>query len=308
MVKEHTLSRRTALRLAGAAGGLALAGGLTRGPRPIRAQQPQLPQTTASWTRLFPDVWQFTFGGYNTLAIVTDAGVIATDPISLNNGQTATIFKAFIRSVTERPVTHLVYSHDHADHITGGAVFADTAQVISHELAAPKIAARDDARTPTPSVTFAERMTLEAGGATVELLYTGRNHSDNSLVLHYPARRLLFAVDFIPVRSLPFRNLSDSFVREWMDSLRWIEGNLDFDVLVPGHGDRGTMADVTAMRVYFEDLIAAIRAARGAGHADNSPEMVESVRAALAARYSTWANWGPYLPENIQGVIAADAL
>lgn len=139
----------------------------------------------------------------------------------------------------------------------------------------------------------------------VELYYTGRNHSDNSLVLLYPARGPLFAVDFIPVNSLPFRDLSDSYPDEWVESLRWVEENLSFDVLVPGRSPLGTKEHVRLVHQYFLDLFAAIRAAQAQGLADNSSEMVTAGRAALAPMYGSWANFESYLPENIAGVLRA---
>jgi glyoxylase-like metal-dependent hydrolase (beta-lactamase superfamily II) len=137
----------------------------------------------------------------------------------------------------------------------------------------------------------------------VELYFTGRNHSDNSIVLLYPERGLLFAVDFIPVNSLPFRDLQDSYLDEWIDSLNFVESRLEFDRLVPGHGMLGTKDSVREVRNYFLDLQDAIRDARAQGLMDNSEEMVAAVRAALAPAYGSWANWEMFLPLNIQGVI-----
>jgi glyoxylase-like metal-dependent hydrolase (beta-lactamase superfamily II) len=271
-------------------------------PRGVLAQQ--TPQPSAQLTPLAEDVYLYRSIGHQSVFIVTDDGVIATDPIGQSNPRSPQLYQATITAVTDKPVKYVVYSHDHADHIQGGAVFADTAEFVSQELAAPKIAARDNPVTPVPTITFAERMSLELGGKTVELQYVGRNHSDNSLILHYPARRLVFAVDFIPVRGLPFRNLGDSYPEEWVESLRRVEA-IDFDVLVPGHGEVGTKDSVRQMREYFTDLMGSIRAARQRGLADNSGEMVEAVRADLAPKYGTGQNFGPYLPENIQGILTS---
>ncbi len=304
------LSRRGALRAAGlAAGGLAAARAVSGGVvRPAAAQQgPAGPQVAADLIRLAEDTYVWRFGGYNSMIIVTDDGVIVADPCSLNNPRAGDLLAQAIRTVANKPVKYLVYSHDHADHNTGGAVFAETAEIVSHRLAAPKIAARNDPRSPAPSITFEEFLTLELGGKTVELMYLGRNHSDNSIVLHYPARRALFAVDFIPVESLPFRTLTDSYIMEWLDSLRRVEA-LDFDTLVPGHGNLGTRDNARQMREYFLDLMAAIGAARARGLVDNSEEMVAAVRADLMPKYGRWASFGPFLPENIEGIIREGAV
>ena len=298
---SSNISRRKVLTTAGAAA----AGMLADPPLAFGQQsQPPSPQSVAELTRIAEDVYMWRSLTHNTIFIVTDEGVVAADPVGLTNPRSPQMYKSAIAAVTGVPVKYLIYSHDHADHVTGGSVFMDTVElVISHRLAAPKIAARNNALTPVPTYVFDTQTSFTLGGRTIDLIHTGRNHSDNSIVIHYGARRLVFAVDFVPVRSLPFRTLDDSYLEEWLQSLEWIENNLFFDILVPGHGQLGTKDTVRDVRNYFIDLIGAIRAARSRGLADNSAEMVASVRTALAPLYQTWDNFGPYLPENIQGVI-----
>jgi hypothetical protein len=113
----------------------------------------------------------------------------------------------------------------------------------------------------------------------------------------------MFSSHITQVRALPFQTLPDAYPDEWIESLKWVEDNLDFDTLLSGHGPMGTKADVAVYRGYFEDLMAAIRAARTGGLEDNSPPMVDAVRAALAPKYANWTNFGPTLPLNIQGII-----
>ena len=250
------------------------------------------------------DTYAFVNSGYISLFIVTDEGVIATDPGSQSGPERAEAYRAAIASVTDQPVRYLVYSHHHADHSTGGEVFADTATFISHRNAVEKLAALADPRTPVPEIAFTDQLTIELGGKTIELYYTGRNHSDNSIVLLYPERRLLFAVDFIPVNTLLFQNLPDAYPEEWVESLRWIEENLDFDVLVPGHPPLpGTKENVTQVREYLEDLMAAVRAAQDQGLVDNSPEMIEAVRADLEPDYGSWTMFAEWLPLNVEGLL-----
>jgi hypothetical protein len=98
--------------------------------------------------------------------------------------------------------------------------------------------------------------------------------------------------------------MPDFYLPEWLDSLTWVEENLDFDTLVIGHLPvSGTKADVGEIRGYAEDLISAVETAQADGLADNSAEMIEAVRAALEPEYGTWANFEEYLPLNIEGVI-----
>src|SRR5215217_797009 len=118
------------------------------------------------------DTYAFVSGGYVSLFVVTDEGVIATDPGSQVDPGRAEAYKAAIASVTDQPVRYLVYSHNHTDHATGGIVFADTATFVSHRNAVQKIADLGDPNTPVPSISFDDYMSIELGGKTVELYYT----------------------------------------------------------------------------------------------------------------------------------------
>ena len=273
-------------------------------PLPALAQEATPGAASADLQQFADDAYAFVNSGYISLFIITDEGVIATDPGSQQGPERAEAYRAAIASVSDQPVRYLVYSHDHADHATGGDIFADTATFISHRNAVEKLASRNDPRTPAPEIAFNDQLSIALGGKTVELYFTGRNHSDNSIVLYYPERRILFAVDFISVDRLPFQDLPDAYPDEWIESLRWIEENLDVETVVPGHPPLpGTMADVTAQREYLEELIAAVRAAQDQGLADNSPEMVEAVSAALEPTYGDWGMFAEWLPLNIEGLL-----
>ena len=226
--------------------------------------------------------------------LVTPDGVIVTDPI---NPEAATWLEAEIAERFNQPVRYLILSHDHTDHSSGGEVFADTAAVVAHERA--KAAIIGEGRpTAVPDITFLDRMTIELAGKRVELIYVGRNHSDNSIVMLFPDERTLFAVDFVSVKRLPFRNLSDSYYPDWIDSLRRVE-RLDFDILAPGHGAMGTKEDVADHRRYHEDLYDAVVAAARTG------QSLKQMKASITLdEYKDWGSWADWRELNIAGVYA----
>lgn len=252
------------------------------------------------------DSYAFIGSNYVSFFVVTDEGVIATDPSSQGGPERAAAYAAAIASVTDQPVRYLIYSHHHSDHALGGDVFSATATFVSHRDAVAPIAALDASRTPVPQLSFTEEMTIELGGTTIELYYTGRNHFDSSIVLLHPAQRVAYAVDFVPVDPLPFQTLPDAYPTEWIASLRWIDEYLDLDSLVAGHPPAiGTTENVGEVQAYLKDLTAAITAAQATVLADNSPEMVEVVCGKLEADYGAWTNFDEWLPLNIEGVLAA---
>tara|TARA_A100001037_G_scaffold255092_1_gene240512 strand:+ start:5270 stop:6133 length:864 start_codon:yes stop_codon:yes gene_type:complete len=245
-------------------------------------------------TPIAGDLYRFQNNFHYSVFLVTSEGFIVTDPI---NEEAATCLKAEITKRFNQPIKYLVLSHDHRDHSAGGEVFADTVTVIAHENA--KAAILGEGRpTAVPDITFSDRMTLELGGKPVELIYTGRNHSDNSIVMLFPEERTLFAVDFVSVKRLPFRNLSDSYYPDWIDSLRRVEA-LDFDILAPGHGAMGTRQDVSDHRQYHEDLYNAVVSAARAG------QSLEQMKGSITLdKYKDWGAYADWRELNFEGVYA----
>ncbi|HVG03183.1 MAG TPA: MBL fold metallo-hydrolase, partial [Nitrospira sp.] len=146
---------------------------------PILPAAAQAPRSTDEITTLTEDVYLFHHQTHQAIFVVTSEGVVVTDPISL---EAATWLKTEIAKLTAQPVRYVIYSHHHNDHIRGGRVFAGQALFVSHQAARSKILEAADASTPVPDLTFTDRMTIDLGGKHIELIYTGRNHSDNSLV------------------------------------------------------------------------------------------------------------------------------
>ena len=248
--------------------------------------------------RIAGEVYRFRNKFHYSVFAVTPEGIIATDPI---NAEAAEWLKATLQRRFNLPVKYLIYSHEHPDHISGGEVFADTAIVVAHERAKAKIVG-EQRRTAIPHLTFTDRMTLELGGTTVELSYVGRNHSDNSIVMRFPKERVLFAVDFIPVEAVAFRDMHDAYVEEWIESLERVE-RLDFDILAPGHGRLGTRDHVRQFREYMQDLYREVLT-----HARADVSLEEMQKTIRLPKYEKWfgyqsdnprLNW---FPMNIAGM------
>jgi glyoxylase-like metal-dependent hydrolase (beta-lactamase superfamily II) len=259
------------------------------GIRPAEAQQQPARREIS---KIAGELYLFRNNFHSSVFAVTSAGIIATDPV---NADAARWLKAELQTRFNQPVRYLIYSHDHADHISGGEVFADTAIIVAHENAKPVIIG-EKRPTAVPQVTFSDQMTIELGGTTVELAYAGRNHSNNSIVMRFPRERVLFAVDFIPVDSMAFRNFPDAYLDDWIESLKKVEA-MDFDVLAPGHGPLGQKGNVRQFREYMEDLKSAVLQAIREGK--SLDEMKQSIK---LARYEQWSGYRETFPLNIEGM------
>ncbi len=224
--------------------------------------------------------------------LVTPGGIVVTDPI---NKGVAKWLKGELKKRFNKPVKYLIYSHDHQDHSSGGEVFADTATVIAHENARADIIS-EKRPTAVPGITFSDEMTIEIGGQKVELTYVGRGHSDNMIVVNFPAERTLYACDFIVVKRVGYKKLSDAYFPDWIGAIKKVEG-LDFDTLATCHGKMVPKADARANRVFYEDLYGAVLKAARAG------QSLEEMQAGIKlAKYKDWGRYKQFLPLNIEGM------
>jgi glyoxylase-like metal-dependent hydrolase (beta-lactamase superfamily II) len=224
--------------------------------------------------------------------MVTPSGVILVDPI---NKEAAAWLKAELRRRFNRSVRYVIYSHDHGDHISGGEVFADTAVFIAHAAAKRDIIA-ENRPTQAPDITFTETMTIALGGKTAKLSFVGRNHSDNSIVVAFPAERVLHVVDFIPVKSIAFRDLPDTYLDDWFTSIKNVEA-MDFDILSPGHGSLGAKQDATAFRSYLQSLRDQVTRLARAGRSSD-----QVVAAVTMDKYKSWGGYGRFIKHNVRGM------
>src|SRR3954463_1165379 len=90
---------------------------------PAQAQQPAPPMFAT--TKVTDNVYIFRYQGHQSMFIVTPAGVIATDPISLYRPQAAKTYIEEIQKITKAPIKYVIYSHPHFDHPSGGKPFKD---------------------------------------------------------------------------------------------------------------------------------------------------------------------------------------
>lgn len=116
-----------------------------------------------------------------------------------------------------------------------------------------------NAETPRPAIVYSSEMTITLGGSSVELMHPGPAHSDDMSVLYFPEERAVFAVDFLHVKRFPV-TLGGYPVAQYVDAVARVE-TLDFDILIPGHGDVGEKADLAL----FLDFLRALEAAVAAG-------------------------------------------
>ncbi len=200
------------------------------------AQQQQAPTFATTKVEGTDNVYIFRYQNHQAMFITTPAGVIVTDPISYGRPQAAKAYLEEVRKITKAPVKYLVYSHHHYDHIAGGKVFKEAgAKVIAHQRAKERLAALKGLDVVIPDQGVGNKHVINLGGTTLELHYTGRNHSDSSLVMLLPKQKIIFAVDFNSLGAVPSRlAVNDSYPGEWEASLKRTLA-LKWERQIPGH-------------------------------------------------------------------------
>jgi glyoxylase-like metal-dependent hydrolase (beta-lactamase superfamily II) len=244
--------------------GAALLATALSSPAPAQQQRPQIETKKVEGTE---NVYIFRNGGHQAMFIVTKDGVIATDPIAYGRPTGGQQYLDEIKKVTDKPVKYVVYSHHHLDHIAGGKALKDAgARFVAHKNATARLKALKDPHTVVPDQSVGDGgRTINLGGTTLRLVYTGRNHSDSSLVMFLPKEKIIFAVDFNQLGTVPSRlAVNDSYPVEWEASLKRTLA-LNWDRMIPGHpgpNDRlGTRQDMEQQLAFQSDLTEAVKKA-----------------------------------------------
>ncbi|HWA16813.1 MAG TPA: MBL fold metallo-hydrolase, partial [Gemmatimonadales bacterium] len=198
---------------------------------------------------------------HQSMFLVYDKGVVVVDAPPTY----AQYLREAIASVTLKPVTHVVYSHSHQDHIGGVTALGGHPIIIAQEETAKLLARAADPKRPLPTVTFKDHYTLNVGGQVLELSYHGDGHEPGNIFIAAPAQKVLMVVDVIFPGWMPWRRFAVAHdipgVFAQVDAIR----KLEWETIVTGHVTRtGTHADVERQWEFYQDLKLAATDALGA--------------------------------------------
>ena len=143
-------------------------------------------------------------GGGNTAAFITANGVVVVD--AKNPGWGQPILDK-IKELTAKPVTLVINTHSHGDHVSGNVEFPASVDVIVQEntkahMEKMAIFAGANAKF-LPNTVVTDRMSLLDGNDRIEIYYFGRGHTDGDLVVVFPEKRLAHFADLFPAKAAP---------------------------------------------------------------------------------------------------------
>ncbi|MDY6927764.1 MAG: MBL fold metallo-hydrolase [Pseudomonadota bacterium] len=244
--------------------------------------------------RVKDNVYRFTAGNYHSVFVTIEQGTIVTDPISPD---AATYLRQYLSEKKLLPVSYMLYSHNHTDHVGGGEQLAgDKTVVIAHKQAAQDIAFN---RLPTrqPDITFNDELTVTSGSTQVHLAYHGENNGKGSVSYLIQPAGVLHVVDWIVVGRLPYKDLPGYDIQGMISSTKAVLSRYDFEVFVGGHADIGTRADIEHYLAYLEALYSTVRDGMLAGKT-----LAELQQSITLEPFSDLKMYNEWLADNIKGV------
>jgi len=239
------------------------------------------------------EVYRFIDDRHRSIFINTSEGIIVTDPL---NDSAAKWLKKSLEQRFHKPVTFVIYSHNHSDHVYGGKHFDEPGTVfIAHQLAYQDMVTTQ-AKTKLPNLFFASEMTLVSGEHEIELRYHGPNDGRGSISMLVKPEKVMFVVDWIVLGRMPWQKLWSYDIQGMINSTHEVL-DLDFETFIGGHADIGNKADVKRYLEYLEHLYTQVIKGIQQG------KSLESIQQqADLSDYSDLTNYEAWREDNIEGV------
>jgi cyclase len=200
------------------------------------------------------DLYEIVGDGGNVAVYITDEGVILIDD---KFDQDHEGIVDGVKSVTNQPIKYIINTHYHADHSGGNTKFLPTAEIISTAMARTNIVEHKQSNAPagvSPArITFTTETAIHLGGKEVRAIYMGRGHTNGDAVIYFPALRTLHTGDLMAGTSPLIDYNGGGSVVEWTKTLDNAL-KLDFDTVIPGHGDVTNKAGLLTYRNNVEKL------------------------------------------------------
>ena len=208
-------------------------------------------------------------GGGNTAVFVMANGVAVVD--SKNPGWGQPIL-AKIKELTPKPVTLLINTHTHGDHVSGNVAFPASVDVVVQENTKTNMEKmpifKENNNAGMAKRTFKDRMTIGKGADQIDLYYFGRGHTNGDAWIVFPAHRIVHSGDIFARKAVPLIDGNNGgSMREMPDTLRKAyEGIKNVDQIINGHTEAQTSwADLKEFAQFNTDLVAYGRAGLKAG-------------------------------------------
>ncbi len=243
-------------------------------------QQPADAPKVVDVDKLKDNLFVLKGGGGNTAAFVTSTGVIVVDTKLPGWGQP---LLDKIKTLTDKPVTTIINTHTHFDHVSGNVEFPATVEVITHEntktymTQANPVFGLQSGQQPNifkangdrglPKRTFKDNLTIGKGDERVDLHYYGPAHTGGDAFVVFPALRVMHVGDTMPTRDMPImdKNNGGSGLR-YSGTMAKAAATPGVDTIINGHNPTTTTpADLKLFSEFIADFVTFVQDAKKVG-------------------------------------------
>jgi glyoxylase-like metal-dependent hydrolase (beta-lactamase superfamily II) len=254
------------------------------------AAQPQLPPIEKI-QKVKDNLYMIPGAGGNTAVFVTASGVVLVDTKVPNNGKSIV---DQVRTVTDKPVTTIINTHTHFDHVGSNDFFPDNVEIVAHENTRANMA-KDPAMkgkvNAMPDRAYKDRLSIGRGADQVDLYYFGPAHTNGDTFVVFPALRTLHAGDVFAEKSPPLLDrMNGGSGRFYADTIdKAVKGIPNVDTVIPGHSPVTKWADFVEYAEFNREFM---RAVENAHHAGRTAEQA-GAELKLPAKFTSYLSATP---------------
>jgi len=218
---------------------IALAVVIGAGLATVQALTQQQQRPALEIAKVKDDLYNIVGNGGNVALLITNEGALLIDD-KFDQDHDQIIAK--VKSVTDRPIKYVINTHYHEDHSGGnGKMFPMNVEIISTANSRKNILEHKQSNA-SPNVvparvTFTEETSIYLGGKEVRARYFGRGHTNGDAVIYFPADRTIHTGDLMAGTSPLIDYNGGGSLVEWTKTLDAVMKQLDFDTVIPGHGN-----------------------------------------------------------------------
>ncbi len=198
-------------------------------------------------------------GGGNTAVFITADGVTVVD--SKNPGWGQPVLDK-IKELTPKPITRLINTHTHGDHVSGNVDFPATIDIVVQDNTKTNMEKMDIFKQSNgkglPTKTFKDKMTIGKGADQIDLYYFGPGHTNGDAIVVFPTLRTAHMGDLFAGRGMPLVDAANGgSVLHYPETLnKAYNGIKNVDTLINGHmPTTTTWSDLKTYAEFNQDFV-----------------------------------------------------
>ena len=211
--------------------------------------------------------------------------------------QTATQLKAAIEAITQTPISYLVNTHHHGDHVGGNVALGSNAIIISHQYVRDYVSSEHRAgervipamaEEGRPDISFLNELKLDFNGQTLQMLHLPKGHTNGDVIIYFPESKVIVVGDLLFADNFPYVDVgSGGDPMGYILNQQYILDNFPRDLtVIGGHGPIYTMERLREYNLELQKTVETVRIAKHQGMT------AEQMKAARILR--EWEAWGKF--------------